>query len=54
MYFLKDFVYLLERERESMREGERKNGREAKSEGETESLLSRELNVGLYPGTLGS
>lgn len=41
-----DFIYLFERERESMR-GER-------SAGEADSLLSEEPDVGLDPRTPGS
>ena len=44
----KDFIYLFDRVREH------KLGGVAKGEGEAGSALSRELNAGLHPRTLGS
>jgi len=48
-FFKKDFIYLFVRERER----EHKQG-EWQAGGEADSLLSREPDVGLDPGTLGS
>ena len=47
--FLKDFIYLFDRQRSQV-------GREAgrEREGEADSLLTREPDVGLDPSTLGS
>ena len=47
-FFKKDFIYLREREREHKQEG----GRDG--EGEAESLLNRNPDMGLNPRTLGS
>ena len=46
-FFLKDFVYLFERE-------SRGRGREREGEREADSLLSKEPDVGLNPRTLRS
>ena len=46
IFFLKDFIYSSGRENTS--------GRVAEGEGETDSPLTREPNVGLSPRTLGS
>ena len=51
IFFKKDFIYLFERERE--RESMSREGG-AEREGEADSLLSREPDVGLDPRTLGS
>ena len=48
-FFFEDFIYLFDRERAQVgREAGRERGREAGS------LLSREPDAGLDPGTLGS
>jgi len=47
-FFFKDFIYLCERERMRERAWERGG-----SEGEADSLLSREPDAGLNPGTPG-
>ena len=50
-YFLKYFIYLFDRTRESEH---KQREWHAEGEGEAGSLLSREPNVGLNPRTLGS
>ena len=52
-FFKKDF-YLFERERERQRKYKLGLGEEAEGEGEADSPLSREPNLGLDSGTLGS
>ena len=51
LFFLKGFIYLFERK--CVRERDPKQGERAE-EGEADSLLSREPDVGLDPRTLGS
>jgi len=48
--FFKDFIYLFEREHEKRGDSEG----EAEEEGEADSPLSKEPNVGLDPRTLRS
>ena len=47
-FLIKDFIYFREREREH-KQGER----QAEGDGEADSPLRREPNMGLDPGTLG-
>ena len=49
--FLKDFIYLFDRQRSQVG---REAGREREREREAGSLLSREPDAGLDPRTLGS
>lgn len=51
MHFLKDLLYLFDREREH---AQVRGAAEGEGEGEAGSPLSREPNVGLDPRTLGS
>ena len=50
IYFSKDFIYFFDRENVSTQVGEW----QAEAEGEANSLLSREPDMGLYPRTLRS
>ena len=51
IYFLKDFIYLFDRERDTAREGTQAG---QVGEGEAGSPLSREPDAGLDPKTPGS
>jgi len=50
-FFLRFYLFILERDTESMREREHEQGGKAEGEGEEDSLLSREPGVGLGPRT---